>query len=105
MAMTIKKPPTPILIQNALIELGRRVAVLRKARGYTQADLAQVAGVGISTIASIEGGFDGVALGNVLKVMLAMGLLDQTDSLFSLEGDPDLLRYAQNALSKGPGHG
>lgn len=105
MSMTTKKPPTPILIQNALNELGQRVAVLRKARGYTQADLAQVAGVGISTIASIEGGFDGVALGNVLKVMLAMGLLDQTGSLFSLEGDPDLLRYALNALSKGPRHG
>lgn len=70
MALINKKPPTPILIQSALLDLGRRVAV-----------------------------------GKVLKVMLAMGLLDQTDSLFSLEGDPDLLRYAQNALSKAPRHG
>lgn len=105
MATISKKSPTPILIQNTLIELGQRVTILRKARGYTQADLAQVASVGISTVAAIEGGFDGVAFGNVLKVMLAMGLLDQAEQLFSLENDPDLLRYAQSTLSKKARHG
>lgn len=94
-----RKQPVPVLIQHALLRLGERVKVARKARQMTQAELAQLACVGISTVASIEGGFDGIAFGNVLKVLDAMGLLAQSDELFSLQSDPEIAAYARSELA------
>lgn len=99
--MTVKaklSKPTPVLIQQALIGLGERLVMARKARELTQADLARLADVGISTVASLEGGHDGVALANLLKVLSALKLLDQVHQLLQPERDPELIRFAQRAL-------
>lgn len=100
--MTTKRKsasPVPILVQQALNQMGWRANIVRKARHMTQQDLAQLSGVGISTVAAIEGGQDGVALGNVLKVLLALNLLEQTAGLFSLD-DPALKEFATRQLMR-----
>lgn len=90
--------PTPILVQQALHEMGWRAHIVRKARRMTQEDLAHLAGVGISTVAAIEGGHDGVALGNLLKVLKALDLLDQAAGLFTLD-DPALKEFALRQIA------
>lgn len=90
--------PTPVLVQHALIGLGERLVMARKARELTQADLARLADVGISTVASLEGGHDGVAMANFLKVLSALKLLDQAHQLLQPERDPEMVRFAVRAL-------
>lgn len=90
--------PTPVLIHKALIGLGERLGAARKARGLTQAELAQLADVGVSTVASIEGGHDGVAIGNVFKVLEALRLLGQVEQLLAPERDPELVNFALRTL-------
>ena len=87
-----------MLVQYALIGLGERLAMARKARELTQADLAILANVGISTVASLEGGHDGVAIANFLKVLSALKLLDQAHQLLQPERDPEMVRFAVRAL-------
>lgn len=90
--------PTPVLVQRALIGLGERLVMARKARELTQADLAILANVGISTVASLEGGHDGVAIANLLKVLSALKLLDQAHQLLQPERDPEMVRFAVRTL-------
>ena len=92
--------PTPVLIQQALIGLGERLVMARKARELTQADLAILANVGISTVASLEGGHDGVAMANFLKVLSALKLLDQAHQLLQPERDPEMVRFAVRTLKR-----
>lgn len=70
----------PILVRERLISFGSRVALARRARELSQIDLARLADVGVSTVASMEAGHHGVSLGNLLKVLKALELLDQVDS-------------------------
>jgi len=67
----------PILVQDALSELGHGMALKRKTLRLTQSDLALQAGVGLSTVVSLEKGHDGVSLGNLCKVLDVLGTLDQ----------------------------
>lgn len=93
------KLPMPVMVQHALQELGRRAVILRKARDLTQADLAHLANVGISTVAAIEGGHDGVSLGNVLKVLDAMELLEQAGAIFDPKSDPYMSERTERIIA------
>lgn len=98
--------PMPVLVQHALAQLGERATIVRKARGLTQADLAHLADVGISTVAAIERGHDGVSVGNLFKVLSALERLEQADGLFDLTADPGLIQFGRQRLkpasAKGP---
>ena len=96
------KSPVPVVVQRVLDDLALRAVVVRKARRLTQADLAHLADVGVSTVAAIENGHDGVSLGNLLKLMSALDILDQTDRLFDLQADSGLVDYAQEQLQPPP---
>lgn len=89
-----QKSPVPVMVQRELDALALRAAIVRKARHLTQADLAHLANVGVSTVAAIEGGHDGVSIGNFLKLMSALGILEQAGKLFELQADPGLVDYA-----------
>ncbi len=65
---------------EALIELGRRLATLRKQQGFSQARLAEEAGVGVATIKRIEAGQDS-QLETWIKLLKAIGLVSSIDSL------------------------
>jgi len=96
------KSPVPVVVQRVLDDLALRAVVVRKARRLTQADLAHLADVGVSTVAAIENGHDGVSLGNLLKLMSALGILEQADRLFELQADPGLADYAHAQLQPPP---
>jgi len=90
--------PVPIVVGSALERLGIRVTMARKLRGLTQEELAHLADVSTSTVRSMEGGADGVALGNFFKVLQALGLLSQVETLLDPREDPETVAYAQRHL-------
>jgi transcriptional regulator with XRE-family HTH domain len=52
------------------------IVVWRKLRGLTQVQLADRAGIAVNTLRRLEGGDGGIAFENVLKVLRALGVLD-----------------------------
>ena len=93
-----KARPVPVLVGSALERLGSRVTLARKLRGLTQEELGHLADVSTSTVRSLEDGADGIALGNFLKVLLALGLLSQAEKLLDPRNDPETLAYAERKL-------
>jgi len=77
------------VVGGALERLGVRVTLARKLRGLTQET---------STVRSLEGGADGVALGNLLKVLQALGLMGQIEKLLDPSDDPETVAYAERHL-------
>lgn len=90
----------PILPTRALQALGERVAISRRARGLTQRDLAHLAGVGASSIVSLEKGHPGVAIGTLARALEAMGLLDEFDEVLAPHRDEAVTEYAVTKLRK-----
>jgi transcriptional regulator with XRE-family HTH domain len=93
-----KARPVPVLVGSALQRLGTRVTLARKLRGLTQEELGHLADVSTSTVRSLEDGADGFAMGNFLKVLLALGLLSQAEKLLDPSDDPETLAYAERKL-------
>ncbi len=93
-----KARPVPVLVGSALERLGTRVMLARKLRGLTQEELGHLADVSTSTVRSLEDGADGIALGNFLKVLQALGLLSQAETLLDPRDDPETLAYAERKL-------
>jgi len=93
-----KTRPVPVVVGSALQRLGTRVTMARKLRGLTQAELAHLADVSTSTIRSLEDGAEGIAMGNFLKVLQAVGLLSQVEKLLDPRDDPQTLAYAERML-------
>jgi transcriptional regulator with XRE-family HTH domain len=67
---------TPLPIARAQRSIGADLAVWRKLRGITQAQLADRADVARTTVGRLEHGDGSVSLENVLRVMRALGLVD-----------------------------
>ncbi len=97
---TIKANVIPVLVERSLIELGSRVAIARKAREWTQADLAQLADVGVSTVASLEAGYHGVSVGNFLKVLKGLDLLEQVGGWLDPSLDRAVIGFATKKLGR-----
>lgn len=76
-----------------LAELGERLARVRLDSNLTQADLAREAGLSKRTIERLEAG-ESTQLGNLLRVLRALGLLDRVDDLVaaSVPGPVEQLR-------------
>lgn len=65
---------------TALEELGKRLAHVRKQQGYSQAQLAQDAGLGIATLRRIESGED-AQIGSWFKLLKALNMISAIDAL------------------------
>lgn len=65
----------------ALAELGGRLERVRLERNVTQAELAREAGISRRTLVRLEQGEEGVGAAVLLRVMRALGLLEQFDLL------------------------
>ena len=74
--------PSPV--DRALRAAGTDLAVWRKLRGLTQAQLADRAGISRDTLARLEACDGGVSTENLLRVLRALGVL----SAFSRALDP-----------------
>jgi transcriptional regulator with XRE-family HTH domain len=68
--------PTPIAVARAARQIGTDIAVWRKLRGLTSAQVADRAGISRETISRLEGGAGTVSLENVLRVARALGIMD-----------------------------
>lgn len=86
--------------EMTLLALGRRIAAARLARDLNQATLAGIAGIGLSTVVGLETGKPGVAIGNLIRVLDALGLLDQLDQLLHPRKDEVMLQLAVESLPK-----
>lgn len=94
----VQGKPVPVLVGASLSALGGRLAQARKSREMTQEDLANVSDVGVSTVRSLEAGADGVSVGNLVKVLRGLGLLEQMDLLLDPARDPEVVNYALRKL-------
>jgi transcriptional regulator with XRE-family HTH domain len=65
---------------QVLAELGRRLAQLRKQRGYSQDQLAELAGVGVATLRRAESGQD-AQMGTWIKLLTALEMTAALDAL------------------------
>ncbi len=66
---------TPIAVASGLRRIGEELAVWRRLRRLTAAQVADRAGVSRHTVMRIENG-QGASLENVLRVARALGVLD-----------------------------
>lgn len=88
---------TPTAVSRSLRRLGEDLSTWRKLRQLTASEVADRAGVGVSTVLRLEKG-DGATLENVLRVARALGVLKAlTDALDPRATDLGRLR-ADEAL-------
>jgi len=65
--------------------LGERIKVERLNQNRTQMEIARAAGVGIKLVERLENG-SGCHLRNLIKILRALGKIDQVDSLLPEPG-------------------
>src|SRR6266568_27326 len=96
MSSTPRRPMkhTPVLIKASLERLGQRLTTARKLRQMNQEELAHLSDVSLSTLRALEDGADGVALGNVLKVLQGLNLMGQLEDLLDPSRDPEAVAFA-----------
>lgn len=92
--------PPPERIAGSLAALGKRIALARRARTMTQRELAVLADVGTSSVAALEKGHPGVALGTMVRLLDAMGLLSELEHLLVPERDQALTQFALALLAE-----
>jgi transcriptional regulator with XRE-family HTH domain len=70
-----KERGVPPAVRRALRELADDVAIWRRLRGLTQAQLADRAGVSRDTVTRLERGDSGVSTENLLRILRGLGIL------------------------------
>ena len=73
---------------ESVVRFSRFLADLRLARRITQAQLAERAGVSRNTVSRIERGDPGVAFGQIIRILAALGRDDLFDRLVELKDPP-----------------
>ena len=68
-------------------QIGQRISLARRARLWTQADLAAKIGVSVNTLVSIEKGRATVAFGLIVKALWALDCLDGLEQVAKSEDD------------------
>jgi DNA-binding XRE family transcriptional regulator len=68
-------------------QIGNRISLARRARLWTQADLAAKIGVSVNTLVSIEKGRATVAFGLIVKALWALDCLDGLEQIAKPEDD------------------
>lgn len=87
---------TPPAIKRAARGLAEDIAAWRKLRGLTQAQLADRSGIARATLARFEQGHGGVSLDSLLRVLRALGILENlTKALDPYESDIGRLRSGE----------
>ena len=66
-ARSFEISPLPLEAQFALEALGRRIAAARKERDYSQRAFAQMMGVSLTTLVSLEKGLPTVQIGHYAR--------------------------------------
>lgn len=86
--------------QEIRAELGQRLHAQRLAQSLSQAELAERAGISVSTVKLIEA-HGRCTLENFIRTVMALGLTDQLQPLFALQiRSIDQMERAEQALRK-----
>lgn len=72
-----KRGQAPPAVRRALRQIVADVAAWRRLRGLTQAQLADRAGISRDTLTRLEGGDGGVSTENLLRILRALGILNE----------------------------
>lgn len=81
------KDSYPHEVEQAAARLGANVRTARLRRRIAQEELTKAAGIDRRTLARLEQGDPGVALGRAMAVLWALGLLPTTQALADPEKD------------------
>ncbi|WP_427914860.1 helix-turn-helix transcriptional regulator [Ramlibacter sp. MMS24-I3-19] len=81
------KESFPHEVEQAAQRLGANIRTARLRRRMPQDELTKAAGIDRRTLARLESGDPGVALGRAMSVLWALGLLSTTRSLADPETD------------------
>lgn len=76
MTRAIDPSDLPHEVQSVLAGLGKKITLARKARRWTQSDLAAKAGIGLTTMVAIEKGAAKGQFAHWLNVLWALDVLD-----------------------------
>ena len=90
----------PFEAEEFLAELGRRISIARRSRGWTQQDLAAKAGISIRTMTGLEKGLPTIQIGFWLSALWALDLLEAFASLQPLSQDPATVALLEQELPK-----
>ena len=85
-------------IETSLKALGENLKVARLRRRLPQSQVAARAGISLNTLAKVEAGDPGVAIGNVAAVMQAIGLGTPLSEIASPASDTSGLRLESERL-------
>jgi transcriptional regulator with XRE-family HTH domain len=86
----------PPAIRRANRQLAADLKTWRKLRGLTQTQLADRADISRAALSRLEGGGEGVSLESFMRVLRALGLLDNlTKAIDPYESDVGRLRSAE----------
>jgi ribosome-binding protein aMBF1 (putative translation factor) len=77
----------PYRASQLIEQIGQRISLGRRARLWTQADLAAKIGVSVNTLVSIEKGRATVAFGLIVKALWALDCLDGLEQVAKPEDD------------------
>jgi ribosome-binding protein aMBF1 (putative translation factor) len=77
----------PYRASQLIEQIGHRISLGRRARLWTQADLAAKIGVSVNTLVSIEKGRATVAFGLIVKALWALDCLDGLEQVAKPEDD------------------
>jgi transcriptional regulator with XRE-family HTH domain len=90
----------PLPAEDALSRLGERISLVRRARMWTQSELALKSGIGMSTMGAIESGSPTVQMGFYLGVLFALDALEGFDRVLVLAEDETAIKMLGDDLPK-----
>ncbi|MCB4349480.1 helix-turn-helix domain-containing protein [Burkholderia cenocepacia] len=90
----------PFEAEEVVTSLGETVTLARRAREWTQADLASKMGASVNTVVNIEKGRPSVAFGQVLNALWALDLLGGLRESLRPEDVPDIKRAAMRRFKR-----
>lgn len=100
MPRAIEFSSLPHEVQSVLAGLGQKIALARKARRWTQSDLAAKAGIGLTTMVAIEKGEAKVQFAHWLNVLWALDLLDVLEMAARPEDDSLAMALLEKRLPR-----
>jgi len=78
----------PFEAEEVVVSIGQTVSLARRARGWTQLDLANKMGVSVNTVVNLEKGRPSVAFGQVVKALWTLDRLALLREATRIELDP-----------------
>ncbi|PXW23940.1 helix-turn-helix domain-containing protein [Paraburkholderia caballeronis] len=90
----------PYEIEQALEVLGESISLARRARGWTQADLAAKIDASVNTVVSLEKGRPSVSLGQLAKALWTLDRIDLLREVAAVDRDTIIQEAALGSIPR-----